>query len=106
MVKETLKVSDILTYKDSEGNKIQTDYITKGGIVYFISRVVDSLVIAVSSLAVVTLIIGGYLLITSGGDDQKRENGKSAIKYTVIGLLFVFGSYAIVSFIMGLLYSV
>jgi hypothetical protein len=104
MLGQKLEVSDILTYES--GDAKQTDYITEGGIVYFISRVVDSLVIAVSSLAVVALIIGGYMLITSGGDEQKRENGKSAIKYTIIGLFFVFGSYAIVSLIIGLLYSV
>ncbi len=113
---EKLDVSKILRYRDEEaqsktledleeGDFIQEDY-TKVGIVYFISRIVDSLVLATGSLAVVALIIGGYLLMFSGADEQKREAGKDVLKYTIIGMIFIFSSYAIVSLIMGIFYSV
>ena len=112
---EKLEVSKILLYRTKETRSktleeidkikfIQANYI-EHGIVYFISRIVDSLVLATGSLAVVALIIGGYLLMFSGADEQKREAGKEVLKYTIIGMIFIFSSYAIVSFIMGLFYS-
>jgi hypothetical protein len=83
----------------------QRTFIANGqGIIYFISRIVDSLTITVTSLAVVALIIGGYMFMSSAGDEQKRENGKDVIKYTFIGLVIVFSAYAIVALIQGLLF--
>jgi hypothetical protein len=40
----------------------------------------------------------------SGADEQRRENGKEVLKYTIIGLILVFSSYAIVTLILGLFF--
>lgn len=50
--------------------------------------------------AVVAFIWAGFLYITAMGDDGKIDSAKKIMIWTVIGLLTILGSYAIVSTIM------
>lgn len=39
------------------------------------------------------LILGGYDLLTSGGDAKKMETGKQRLTYAIVGFLIIFGAY-------------
>ena len=45
------------------------------------------------------LIFGGITWITSGGDKQKTESARNTITAALVGLLIVFGSWAIIQLI-------
>jgi hypothetical protein len=47
-------------------------------------------------VALLMLIYGGIMYITSAGDQQKAETGKKIVMYTLLGLLVVLLSFSIV----------
>ncbi len=49
------------------------------------------------SVALLMFVYGGFLWLTSAGDDQKVNKGRSAMTWAVIGLIVIFGAYAILS---------
>ena len=52
-------------------------------------------------LAIAFLMYGGYVWMTSGGDSGKVDKAKAIIKNAIIGLVIIFSSYAIASFVMS-----
>lgn len=57
----------------------------------------------VGSLALVMFVYGGILFLISGGSSDKVGQAKKIIVAAVVGLLIVFASYMIVSFVLGAL---
>lgn len=57
----------------------------------------------VGLLAVVMIIVGGFQYIISAGEEAKIKEAKNTIRYAVIGLAVVLGSYAILAAIKDIL---
>ncbi len=45
------------------------------------------------------LIIGGITVMTSGGNAQKQASGSQAVTSAIIGLIIIFGAWAIIQLI-------
>lgn len=56
-------------------------------------------------LAVGLIMYGGWLYMTSEGDEKKIETAKNIIKDAVIGLIIILSSFALASFILKWLYD-
>lgn len=52
-------------------------------------------------LAVVMIIIGGILYVVSSGDETNMRRAKATITYSVVGLVVMVLSFAIVKFVAG-----
>lgn len=52
-------------------------------------------------LAVVAFVWAGFTYVSAMGDDSRVETAKNTILYTVIGILLILGSYAIVNTLMN-----
>ncbi|MDA2922147.1 pilin [Patescibacteria group bacterium AH-259-L07] len=63
-------------------------------------RIIKAVLGVVGVLALVMFIYGGILWMTSGGNAEKIKKGKDTIVWAVIGLAFIFFSYAILEFIL------
>jgi hypothetical protein len=48
------------------------------------------------SIALLMLITGGVFYVTSSGNDQKVETAKKMITWTLLGLILILASYAII----------
>ncbi|MBU4421767.1 pilin [Patescibacteria group bacterium] len=57
----------------------------------------------VGSIALLMFLYGGFLWLTSTGNEQKITKGKSVLVWAVIGLAVIFMSYAAVNFVIGAL---
>ena len=66
------------------------------GIVFFIT-------IASGLAFIIYLILGGYNLMTSGGDPKKIDNGKHIITNALIGLFITLFAYTIIQLLAVLL---
>ena len=67
-----------------------------------IKTVIDFLTFNIAApIVVIALLIGGFLLLTSGESEQKRTQGKEAITYAIIGLIIVFGAWLALDLILG-----
>jgi type IV secretory pathway VirB2 component (pilin) len=51
-------------------------------------------------LAIIALIVGGILMLISAGNPNLADTGRKILWVAVIGLILVFASYMIISFIM------
>jgi hypothetical protein len=59
-------------------------------------------ILAVSgSIALLMFFYGGFTWVTSMGNPKKIEEGKNIIVRAVIGLAIIFGSYALVNFVIA-----
>lgn len=69
-----------------------------------IKTVIRILSIIVGVVAVIMIIIGGFLYVTSGGDAQKTSNAKNTLLFAVIGLVIVALAQVIVNFVINLVF--
>ncbi len=54
----------------------------------------------VAVVSVVAIVWAGFLYITAGGDDAQHEKAKKIIIWVALGIILIFGSYAIVNTVM------
>lgn len=52
------------------------------------------------SLALLVFIYGGFLWLTSGGEQKRIQQGMDTLTHGAIGLAIVFGSWVIVNFVV------
>lgn len=64
-------------------------------------KVVNILLYILGAVAVVVIIVGGFLYVVSGGDASSVAKAKNTIMYAVIGLIVAILAYAIVNFVIN-----
>lgn len=52
------------------------------------------------SIALLMIVWGGFLWLTSMGNSERVEKGKSTLIWATLGLVLIFGAYAITSFVI------
>ena len=62
--------------------------------------IIDTLLFIVGAIAVVMIIIGGIIYVTSAGDSGKVTQGKNTVLYAVIGLVVALLAFAIVNWVV------
>jgi hypothetical protein len=96
-VERTFNVSRVFSLEENEKDK-------KKELRDVVDTIADWLIMLVSSLAVTTLIIGGFMMIISGGDENRLETGKTIFVYSLIGLTVTLLSFGIITFVQSLFY--
>lgn len=66
-----------------------------------LSSIMNTVYFVAGIVAVVGIIIGGYLYVTSMGDPGKVTKAKNAVFYSVIGLVIVFMAFAITQLLIN-----
>ena len=65
-----------------------------------ISGLLGTVYWAAGIVAVIVLIVGGILYVTSNGDAGKVKRAKDAILYSIVGLVVVMMAFVITNFIV------
>jgi hypothetical protein len=65
-----------------------------------VKNILNTVFLWVGIIAVIVIIIGGVFYVVSQGDPAKVARAKATILYSVIGLLVVLLSFAIVNFVL------
>lgn len=74
--------------------------------VALIKKLLDNVVTPLGGIVAVFFIIyAGFLFVTAGGNDKKREEAKWALLYAVIGTAVLIGAQAISTIITGTINS-
>lgn len=81
----------------------RTQADTPGLFAKFVSGIIGLLLIGATIWSFFQLILGGFDWISSGGDKGKLEAAQKRITNAIIGLIFVFASWAIFLFILRFL---
>lgn len=66
-----------------------------------IRNVIQILLILAGVIALIYLIIGGYQYVTAGGNAETAAAARTTILNTIIGLIVIFASYAIITWVLG-----
>lgn len=74
-----------------------------GNIQPFLEKVAKVLLIVVSTGAVLSIVIGGFYMATSGGDTEKANKGKIIITYNIIAICIAMLSYGIIQFVIWII---
>ena len=67
--------------------------------------VIDIVLGLAATVAVVFIIIGGSMYLTSAGNEERAEKGKKALLNAILGLVIIILSFAIVRVVNNLLTS-
>ncbi len=67
-----------------------------------VSKVIEWALIAAGVIAFLYVLYGGFLYMTSGGDQTGANKGKATIFNAIIGIIIIALSYALVRFVVGL----
>jgi len=65
-----------------------------------IGRVINAALGVIGSIALLMFIYGGFLWMTSQGNEKKVSEGKDILLWAAIGVALIFTSYAIVRFVI------
>lgn len=76
---------------------------TPGNLVAVFDNITNTVIFLVGALAVIALVYGGFLYVTSAGDAGRVKTAKDTIIYAVIGIVVAILAYAIVNFVVGAL---
>jgi len=81
-----------------EGSKCST-----GDFVKLIDNVIKFLVTMLSVIAVIVMVYAGFLMVTSGGDENKWTTAKGLFTNVVIGIILVLAAWLIVDTLLSML---
>ncbi len=88
---------------DLESFAEQAGFSTTADITTIIARLIRTAISFIGVIAVVFVIYGGFMFMTAGGNAERVKSAKKIIVNALLGLILVFASFAIVSFILGAL---
>jgi len=77
--------------------------LTRQDIVVFLGNIINWLAAGAGIITFIFLIIGGYMYITSLGSEERAEQAKKTLIFSLIGFILIIGSYAIIKFFMSLM---
>jgi len=74
-------------------------------IVAFATRIIEFVTYIIGSIALILVIVAGFMFMVSQGNQQKLDEAKDIFKYAIIGIIIVFLSYIITIFIQSIFTS-
>lgn len=88
----------ILPGAGSEGSDIQSSILFAKIIPFLIDWTIN----LAMGLAVIAIIIGGYMYLTAYGDEEKRQRGTRTLAYAIIGLAIALTAYGVVAIVTSI----
>ena len=68
-----------------------------------IARIAKAIIAPIGAIAFLFFVIGGFYWIFSGGNDERIKKGRDIMKWSIIGIVVIFSSYAVLNFILKIL---
>lgn len=62
-----------------------------------VTQIIDPLILLMSAGAFVVFLWGVFEFVVNAGDAKKREEGRAAILWGLVGLVVIFGAYGIIN---------
>lgn len=74
-----------------------------GNTVQLLRKIARFLLIAISTMAVLFIIVGGFLMAISGGDTDRSTKGRTIITYNIQALIISMLAYGIIQFVIWII---
>lgn len=66
-----------------------------------VEQIVNPLILLLAAAAFVVFLWGVYEFIANAADETKRQDGRRAILWGLVGLVIIFGAYGIINIALG-----
>ncbi|MHB8860301.1 MAG: hypothetical protein ACYC48_01010 [Minisyncoccota bacterium] len=66
-----------------------------------VAQIINPIILLLAATAFVAFLWGVFEFIAHAGDASKREEGKQAIIWGLVGLVIIFGAYGIINLALG-----
>ncbi|MFA4890528.1 MAG: pilin [Candidatus Paceibacterota bacterium] len=67
-----------------------------------VSRIIDFLLKNIAfPLGVVAILYGGFMIMTSGGSEERVKKGKTALEFAIYGIIIAFAGWLIIGTILS-----
>ncbi|MFA6024293.1 MAG: hypothetical protein WC777_03710 [Candidatus Gracilibacteria bacterium] len=108
-VKEILDLDaeDNQTNDSTEIYENITDEATERGVsvpAAIILRIINILTLLIGTVTFVVIMIGGFMMVTAGGDEGQVDKAKGILSQAIVGCLLAFFAYFITVFIQSFFY--
>ena len=70
-------------------------------IVMLLNQIMNFLIKIAGAIAILAIIVTGFLFITSAGNSERKNNAKTTLKWIIVGFLILFLSWLIADFILS-----
>lgn len=100
----TLETKDKNGKVQKQGTSIfySKDYSKYGVLLGLLLRVIDILIYVIGSVALLTLVVAGIMMIANHGDEGWVTKGKDMMFYSILGVLFALLSFAVVNVVTSI----
>ncbi len=78
-----------------------TNLGTNAPVVATVASIINILLGFLGVFAIVAIVIGGFRVMTSGGNEEQTSGGRKVMTAGVIGLIIIFVAYALAYFIVN-----
>jgi type IV secretory pathway VirB2 component (pilin) len=89
-------LKDVMTVLGSNGSANNPQVSSAPGLQQIAANILAFLLSIVGIIAIISLVIGGIMYMTSYGDDKRMETGKKIFTYSIIGIVISLASLVIV----------
>lgn len=114
VIPDTFNVNEYLKLKDNQKSLVPSaqpagaanadEVAATTGVTGVLVKTIGLLVKIIASLSLIIFIVGALLAITSEGKEDRLEKGKTAMVYSLIGLVVALLSFVIVAFVQSIFY--
>lgn len=66
-----------------------------------ITQIIDPIILLLSACAFVVFLWGVFEFVAHAGDATKRNEGRLAIFWGLVGLVIIFGAYGVINTVLG-----
>jgi hypothetical protein len=103
----SFNVKNYLTVNSNRQEQVQK-YLCEdcNPVAIFLIQVANFLAMTIGSVCFLAIIIGGFFILTSAGNETNMNKGKEIITYAVIGLVISLSAYFIVAFVQSILFEI
>ncbi|MCX6787625.1 MAG: hypothetical protein NT108_00480 [Candidatus Kaiserbacteria bacterium] len=64
-------------------------------------QIINPIILLLSASAFIVFLWGVFEFVKGAGDEGKREEGKQAIFWGILGFVIIFGAYGIINIALG-----
>ncbi len=89
----------------SEGVQNQSYRNSTNPAANFIIKIINFIAYTIGSLALLGIVVGGFMMIASAGNTEQINKGKEFIKYSIFGIVITFTAFFIVAFVQNLFFE-
>lgn len=89
---------------DSGGGLMMNDYGLPGGSIFgIVENILYWLLAVIGVVSIIGFIIAGIMYLTAAGDETQAEKAKSAMKYSIIGVIVGLSGFVVLQAVLYML---